>query len=34
MASLDRSLVADLPMFAGLAPEQVDQLLQEAQSVR
>jgi CRP/FNR family transcriptional regulator, nitrogen oxide reductase regulator len=34
MASVDRSLVADLPMFDGLAPEQIDQMLQEAQSVR
>ena len=34
MASVDRSLVEGLPLFAGLAPEQIDQLLQEAQSVR
>lgn len=34
MAGVDRSLVADVPVFAGLAPEQIDQLLQEAQSVR
>ncbi len=34
MASVDRSLVADLPLFAGLAPEQLDELLREAQSVR
>ena len=34
MASVDRSLVECLPLFAGLAPEQIDQLLQEAQSVR
>src|SRR5690606_20554886 len=34
MAGVDRSLVADVPVFAGLAPGQIDQLLQEAQSVR
>ena len=34
MASVDRSLVAHLPIFAGLAPEQLDELLREAQSVR
>ncbi|POR51913.1 Crp/Fnr family transcriptional regulator [Bosea psychrotolerans] len=34
MASVDRTLVADLPLFAGLAPEQLDELLREAQSVR
>jgi CRP-like cAMP-binding protein len=34
MAKVDRSLVADVPMFAGLAPEQLDDLLREAQSVR
>ena len=34
MAGVDRSLVAGVPVFAGLAPEQIDQLLQEAQSVR
>jgi CRP-like cAMP-binding protein len=34
MAGVDRSLAADVPVFAGLAPEQIDQLLQEAQSVR
>ena len=34
MASVDRSLVEGLPLFTGLAPEQIDQLLQEAQSVR
>ncbi|WP_445500662.1 Crp/Fnr family transcriptional regulator [Microvirga sp. G4-2] len=32
MAGVDRSLVANVPVFAGLAPEQVDQLLQEAHS--
>jgi CRP-like cAMP-binding protein len=34
MASVDRSLVANLPIFAGLAPEQLDELLREAQSIR
>jgi CRP-like cAMP-binding protein len=34
MSSLDKSLVADLPTFAGLAPDDVDQILREAQSIR
>ncbi|CAN7536323.1 Crp/Fnr family transcriptional regulator [Bosea sp. LjRoot9] len=34
MASVDRTLIADLPLFAGLVPEQLDELLREAQSVR
>jgi CRP-like cAMP-binding protein len=34
MASVDRSLVADLAMFAGLSPGQQDELLGEARSVR
>lgn len=34
MASVDRSLIADLPLFAGMAPEQLDDLLREAQAVR
>jgi CRP/FNR family transcriptional regulator, nitrogen oxide reductase regulator len=34
MANVDRSLVADLPMFAGLAPERLDDVLKEAQSLR
>jgi hypothetical protein len=34
MANVDRSLVADLPLFAGLSPAQLDDLLREAQSVR
>jgi CRP-like cAMP-binding protein len=34
MAHVDRSLVADLPLFIGLAAEQLDELLREAQSVR
>jgi CRP/FNR family transcriptional regulator, nitrogen oxide reductase regulator len=34
MASVDRSLVAGLPMFAGLGPGEQDDLLREARSVR
>ena len=34
MANLDRSLVANLPLFAGLGPEELDELLKEAQSIR
>ena len=34
MANLDKSLVADLPLFAGLAPDQLDDLMREAQSIR
>lgn len=34
MASVDRSLVAGLSMFAGLAPAEQDELLREARSVR
>ena len=34
MASVDRSLVANLPMFAGLTPAEQDELLREARSVR
>ena len=34
MAAVDRSLVANLPMFAGLAPGEQDDLLREARSVR
>ncbi|AWM88912.1 Crp/Fnr family transcriptional regulator [Microvirga sp. 17 mud 1-3] len=34
MASLDRSLVAGLPMFAGLPSDDLDQILREAQSIR
>jgi CRP-like cAMP-binding protein len=34
MAAVDRSLVANLPMFAGLSPDQQDELLREARSVR
>jgi CRP-like cAMP-binding protein len=34
MAAVDRSLVANLSMFAGLAPAEQDDLLREARSVR
>ncbi|MDF2766619.1 MAG: Crp/Fnr family transcriptional regulator [Rhodospirillales bacterium] len=34
MASLDRSVIAGLPMFAGLATDQLDSIVKEAQSVR
>ncbi|HET7886922.1 MAG TPA: Crp/Fnr family transcriptional regulator [Bradyrhizobium sp.] len=34
MAAVDRSLVAGLPMFAGLAPAEQDELLREARSIR
>jgi CRP/FNR family transcriptional regulator, nitrogen oxide reductase regulator len=34
MAAVDRSLVANLPMFAGLSPAEQDGLLREARSVR
>ena len=34
MASVDRSLVANLPMFAGLSPAEQDELLREARSIR
>jgi CRP-like cAMP-binding protein len=34
MASVDRSLVANLSMFAGLTPAEQDDLLREARSVR
>lgn len=34
MAAVDRSLVAALPMFAGLTPEGQDELLREARSIR
>jgi CRP/FNR family transcriptional regulator, nitrogen oxide reductase regulator len=34
MAALDRSIVADLPVFAGLGPEDLDEILREARSVR
>ena len=34
MPSLDKSLVADLPMFAGLPSDDLDEILREAQSIR
>lgn len=34
MANLDRSVVAHLPIFAGIAPDQLDDILREARSVR
>jgi CRP/FNR family transcriptional regulator, nitrogen oxide reductase regulator len=34
MAAVDRSLVADLPLFAGLAPAELDAMLSEARSAR
>jgi CRP-like cAMP-binding protein len=34
MASVDRSLVANFSMFAGLAPADQDELLREARSIR
>lgn len=34
MASVDRSVIANLPMFAGLNPDQLDDVLTEAQAVR
>jgi CRP/FNR family transcriptional regulator, nitrogen oxide reductase regulator len=34
MATVDRSLVAELPLFAGLAPAALDDILHEARSVR
>ena len=34
MPSLDRSLVADLPLFKGLSADELDHLVREAQSIR
>ena len=34
MASVDRSLVAHLPLFAGVAAAELDELLKEARAVR
>jgi len=34
MAMIDRSLIADLPLFQGLAAERLDEILAEARSVR
>jgi hypothetical protein len=32
--TIDRSLVAELPLFAGLAPEELDTMLRSARSAR
>jgi len=34
MAAVDRSLIAELPLFAGLAPAELDAILAEARSIR
>ena len=34
MAAIDRSLIAELPVFAGLAPAELDAILSEARSIR
>lgn len=34
MAALDRSIVADIPIFAGLDSNDIDEILREARSVR
>ena len=34
MPNLDKSLVADLPMFAGVEPDDLNNILREAQSIR
>jgi hypothetical protein len=34
MALLDRSIVANVPIFAGLSPGDLDTILREARSVR
>ncbi len=34
MPNLDKSLVADLPMFAGMGPDDLNDILREAQSIR
>jgi CRP-like cAMP-binding protein len=34
MANVDRSLIADLPLFAGLDPDGLDEMMREAQPVR
>jgi CRP-like cAMP-binding protein len=34
MSQVDRSLITNLPLFAGLSPEDLDDLLREAQSIR
>jgi CRP-like cAMP-binding protein len=34
MPAIDRSVVADIPLFAGLAPDERDEILREARAVR
>ena len=34
MPNLDKSLVADLPMFAAVGPDDLNEILREAQSIR
>ena len=34
MPAIDRSVAADIPLFAGLAPEELDEILREARAVR
>lgn len=34
MASLDRSILADIPVFAGLGPGDLDEVLREARAIR
>ena len=34
MSHVDRSLITNLPLFAGLSPEDLDDMLREAQSIR
>jgi len=34
MATVDRSLIADLPLFTGLGPDALDDILKEARAVR
>ena len=34
MANLDRSLITDLPMFAGVGGDRLDEILNEAKSLR
>jgi CRP/FNR family transcriptional regulator, nitrogen oxide reductase regulator len=34
MATVDRSLVTNLPLFAGFSPEELDEILREARSLR
>jgi CRP/FNR family transcriptional regulator, nitrogen oxide reductase regulator len=34
MPAIDRSVVADIPLFTGIAPDQLDEILREARAVR